>query len=108
MKPQPKQKPCRNPKYMEWVRGLSCCLTGHIANDWLANDPHHEPEPGHGGMGTKPCDSRCIPIRHDLHVLMESPGHSRKAIQGLYDVDFEAVIIKCRQLWIKQGGAMFW
>jgi hypothetical protein len=103
-----KIKPKRNKKYMEFVRNQECCLTGMDGNDAQSVDPHHEPIAGHGTMGGKPCDSRCVPIAHYLHCEMEDVNSSRRAVWKRYGVDPESVILKMQLRWIENGGKPFW
>lgn len=98
----------RNKKYMQFIREQPCCLTGMEGNDYHGVDPHHEPLPGIGTMGGKPCDSRCIPIAHLLHCKMEDVGSSRKKVFADYGVDPEVVIESMKRRWIKYGGKQFW
>lgn len=107
MNPQPKSRPSRSKKYQNWIVLQPCCLTGYRATEYLGVDPHHENRPGESGTSTKPCDSRCVPIRHDLHVMMESPGHSRKEVYARYGIDPEQVISKMQEKW-QQDHKIFW
>lgn len=104
----PKNKPARNKKYREWIRGQPCCLTGSRATEYMGIDPHHEPESGNSGMGTKCCDSRCLPIRHDLHERMEARDSSRKIVWARHNKDPEIEIQRMRKLWIDSGYDKFW
>ncbi len=106
--PIPKNVPHRNKRYMEFVRSNPCCLSGHEGNPYHGIDAHHEPQPGFGTMGGKPCDSRCVPIAHLLHVKMEAPGNSRRAVWEEYGVDPEEVVIEMRERWLDTGGKKFW
>ena len=99
----PKQKPSRSPAYLAWVRKHSCCLTGRT--DGI--DAHHQNKEGHGGKGTKCCDSRAIPIQWQVHNKMESPGNSRKATFERYGVDPEEVITRLNAEWLKDRER-FW
>lgn len=109
MNPQPKPpKPWRSKKYREYVTTLPCCLTGYRTTEYLGVDPHHQPPKGGGGKSTKVGDDRCIPIRHDLHVRMESPGHSRASVFAEYGVDPERVIDRVRAEWVRRGGRVEW
>jgi len=103
-----KTQPKRNKKYMEFIREQECCLTGMEANDAQSVDPHHEPIKGHGTMGGKPCDSRCVPIAHYLHCEMEDVNSSRKAVWFRYNIDPEDVIKEMRERWVSSGGEVFW
>lgn len=104
MNPQPKTKPARCPAYLAFIRGQKCCLTGHVGEI----EAHHEPEKGNGGTATKPCDSRTVPVYWKLHRKMETPGNSRASVWAEYGKEPEAVIKSMRELWIRQGGKVFW
>src|SRR6185369_14169729 len=99
-----KTKPARCRAYLDWIATQPCCLTGHRANDYLGVDPHHEEKKGNSGTSTKACDSRAVPIRHDLHVEMENPGSSRAAVWKRYNKDPERVIQQMQERWLTQGG----
>jgi hypothetical protein len=107
MKTNFKVKPARSKKYREWIAKQPCCLTGHRATEYLGVDPHHENRAGESGTSTKPCDSRCVPVRHDLHNLMESPGHSRREVWEKYSKDPEKVIQQMQEKWL-QDHKKFW
>jgi hypothetical protein len=100
----PKNKPARSPKYLMFVRQHPCCLTGKLQGI----DAHHQNKDGHGGKGTKCCDSRAIPIHYEMHNRMESPGNSRKATFEKHNVDPEVVIEKLNAEWLEQGNKKFW
>jgi hypothetical protein len=103
-----KIKPGRSRKFMDWIITQPCCLTGHRATEYLGVDPHHQNRPGESGTSTKPCDSRCVPIRHDLHVEMESPGHSRREVWERFNKDPENIIEQMKAKFLSEGGKKFW
>lgn len=103
-----KVKPARSKKYMEWIKTQPCCLTGFRATEYLGVDPHHEEQEGNSGTSTKACDSRCVPIRHDLHQRMENPGHSRASVWSEYGKSPEEEIERLKALWLQQGNKKFW
>lgn len=102
MKPQSKQKPARSKKYLEWIRTMPCSVKGCSASNIAA---HHVYT---GGMGTKCDDSETIPLCDPFGHHTELHRIGKKSFAEKYGTDFEEVIAKCRNLWIKQGGAMFW
>jgi len=65
-------KPFRSKKYMEYVRGLPCSITGVTGQ----TDPHHAKGYGFGGMSCKPSDFFIMPLKHDLHQMLHAQGHS--------------------------------
>jgi hypothetical protein len=99
-----KKKPGRSPKYLMFIRKQPCCLTGVTEGI----DAHHQNKEGHGGKGTKCCDSRAIPINWKVHNRMESPGNSRKETFAKYGVDPEEVIERMRVKWLADGNNKFW
>lgn len=104
----PKNLPGRSKKYMDWISRQPCCLTGMEANEQQSVDPHHEPVPGHGTMGGKPCDSRCVPVAHFLHCEMEDANSSRKEVWERFGIDPEEIILEMQARWEQEGGKIFW
>ena len=100
--PNWKIKPWRSKKYMEWVSSQPCCIIGTPG----PNDPHHENIPGHGTMGGKCGDDRCVPLAHHLHVEMETPGNSREAFWKKYRKDPDKIIGALNAKFIREGGKM--
>jgi hypothetical protein len=105
---QVKDKPWRSVAYTEHVKSLKCCLTGSESTEYLAIDPHHENPKGHGGKSTKCGDERQIPVRHDIHVKMETPGNSRASIYQQYGKDPEEVIAATQAAWLAKGNKAEW
>ena len=91
-----KPKTIKNKKYKEWISGLACCVSGYRHPD-EPNDPHHVPAAGHGGMAIKADDTRCIPLRHDLHVEFHQIGS--KSFAEKYRIDFEVLIEAYQNLY---------
>lgn len=106
--PNWKVKPWRSPKFGIFVRGLPCALTGDEATEYLAIDPHHEEIPGNSGMSTKASDERQIPIRHDLHVRMESGNNSRASVYEEFGKDPEELILQTQEAWFRKYGSRPW
>lgn len=104
MKPQPKIIPWRSTAYRNWIRNQDCCLTGAPG----PNDPHHENIAGKSGMGTKISDEHLVPIQHNLHVLMESPGMSRQEVWHRYGKDPQQVKKQLQQKWVDSGHVAEW
>lgn len=61
----------RDRKYLDWLRGEPCILTGFRANEYEAVDPAHM---GTLGRGIKSPDNEALPIRHSLHALASQIG----------------------------------
>ena len=100
--------PWRSEAYRDFVISLPCALTGHLATDYLGVDPHHEQRKGHGGKSTKACDSRMIPIRHDLHLRMETRGNSRASVYAEFGKDPEQIVAETQAAWIDRFGTTPW
>lgn len=58
-----KHRAHRNPKYLEWLRGQKCAVSGQPAEC-----AHHIRLGTNGGAGLKPSDYFCIPLLNDYHV----------------------------------------
>lgn len=63
-----KKKTPRNEKYLKWIRSQPCLLTGS-EYDVVA---HHVRHGNPCGMGMKPSDYRCLPLRADIHSHLHS------------------------------------
>ena len=65
-----KKKTYRNKRYLDFVRGLPCAVSGL---KWGIH-AHHWRKGQDGGMGLKPSDTRCIPLAADLHGELHQIG----------------------------------
>lgn len=66
MNPQPKEKPYRSKKYLEYIRGLKCTICYRPA------EPHHVRREWLGaGMSQKPTDLACVPRCRGCHELLK-------------------------------------
>lgn len=92
-----KVKPWRSPKYMKWISSLECCITDAPG----PNDPHHSNEPGHGTMGGKCSDARCLPLAHWLHQEVE---RGEAEFWEFWGKDPEALIAFYNAEWIRLGN----
>lgn len=63
-----KKKTPRDEKYLAWIRKQPCLVSGS-EYDVIA---HHVRHGNPCGMGLKPSDYRCIPLRADIHVNLHS------------------------------------
>lgn len=104
----PKKRPWRCKAYGRFVASLDCALTGDEGNDYLGIDPHHEPAKGNSGTSTKASDERQIPIRHDLHVRMETGGNSRASVYAEYGKDPEELIAQTQAAWFARFQTRPW
>lgn len=102
----PKPVTVRDEAYKQWIKSLCCCVTGWRDYDrdtgrWYV-DPHHVPEDGHGGKGSKTSDRRCIPLIHRLHLEAHQIGkHSFAKKHGL---DYEYLIAQLNNKWEEING----
>ena len=68
-----KNKPLRDPAWLETVRDMPCVLTGKPG----PNDPAHLRYGHGGGMGVKPPDNRVLPLSRELHAQQHRVGEVR-------------------------------
>jgi hypothetical protein len=90
-----KSKTYKNPKYLEYIRTLPCCVCRRGA------EPHHADT---GGVGIKCSDTRAIPLCHRCHVECHAIG--RNTFQEKNNIDFKTVQVKCLEEFIavRMGG----
>lgn len=58
-----KHKNHRNPKYLDWLRGQKCAVSGSPAEC-----AHHIRLGTNGGTGIKPSDYFCLPLLNEFHT----------------------------------------
>ena len=85
-----KPKTYRNPKYLEYIRTLPCCV---CRRSGVA--PHHADT---GGMGLKCNDTRTVPLCYKHH--MECHALGRITFQEAYNICFISIQIKCLEDYI--------
>lgn len=87
-------KPIRkqDPQYLEFIRRQRCLVSG-IAVDYM--EAHHVRQYGHGGTGTKPDDSRAVPLRAPFHREYHEIG--RRNFEAKYQIDLEFEIARLRK-----------
>lgn len=68
MYPQPKNKPLRSKKHLDWIRNMPCAVCCAPP----PSDPHHITNTGQGGMGTKPGDDFTIPLCRVCHTELHN------------------------------------
>lgn len=78
----PKPKRIKNPEYMAWIRRQHC-LTCYSS----PSEAHHENEIGHGAMGSKCDDTRCVPLCFECHQDRHTMGRD-----FWFGIDIEDVI----------------
>lgn len=64
MTARPKNKPLRDKKYLIWLRGQQCALTGLYGSEIDGIDAMHI---GTAGKGIKSPDDEVLPVLHSLH-----------------------------------------
>ena len=87
----PKQKRIVNEEYKIWIRSLPCFITGRQA------EAHHCSKTGHGSMGSKTDDTRCIPLSHEKHTELHQSGAITFAKK--YNLNYENIIKQLNQIW---------
>lgn len=62
----------RSEKHLRYVAGLNCLIN----NAWDETViPHHLLRAGGKGIGTKACDSLCVPLSHFNHERLHANGN---------------------------------
>lgn len=91
----------RDEAYLRWIRTQKCCVHHGIADDSLGGpiEAHHVRLEGHGGMGTKPDDSRALPFCAVAHSIYHKIG--RPVFEHAYAIDLEAEINRHREMYAR-------
>lgn len=76
MKPQPKPRTIRDPKYIRFVRSLPCCQCG--STQYV--DSHHTKT---GAIGLTGDDTSCVPLCRECHSTL----HQKHAKAGYWKED---------------------
>jgi hypothetical protein len=79
----------RDEAYLRWIRLQASCVSGQTPCE-----AHHVREDGHGGMGTKPDDSRVVPLTRDEHRDFHEIG--KEAFELKHGADLELTIWSLR------------
>ena len=66
-----KQIALRDRKYLDWLRGEPCIVTGLRGNDHETVDPAHI---GTRGKGIKSPDNEVLPLLHSIHQEAHNKG----------------------------------
>jgi len=74
----------RDPSYLDYIRSFRC-----LACEGYGADPHHQPRAGHGSMGMKVSDYRCVPLCRLCHDIYHRESWAMYRRLG---IDVEAVI----------------
>ena len=80
MNPQPKHKPWRSKKYLDYIREQTCLICGENQTE-----AHHTKIFNHGGKSRKPSDYWCIPLCMEHHNEIHNKGV--KTFYKSYEVD---------------------
>ncbi len=82
----------RDPEYLTWIRSRPCVVSGEYSQEWRGYvvEAHHVRKSGHGGTGTKPDDSRAVPLRRIYHMEYHDIG--KEAFELKYGIELEVVI----------------
>ncbi|MCP3941068.1 MAG: DUF968 domain-containing protein [Desulfobacteraceae bacterium] len=103
VKSYPKNKPERSKAYRQWIRSKPCLICGYTMNDSFPDeygvDPHHESEKGHGTMGGKTTDKRCVPLCSIHHTYSTNSRHNTSREEFWQDIDIEAIILEYNREW---------
>ena len=70
-------KPVKSPKYLSWLRGRDCQVTGTPAFGSLPIIAHHITVDADRGVSQKPSDYRCISLRADVHMELHSQDEAQ-------------------------------
>ena len=91
LRPHPKRRPLRDPKYLAWIRTQPCVLSQWCI-DRAMNDihAHHVPEHGHASVGQKVSDRRTVPLCRIGHSTYHQIG--RVYFEDRYMVNLEREI----------------
>lgn len=92
----PKVKPFRSPKYRKWILTLPCVVCGIPSAH-----AHHEQAPGHGTMGGKCGDDRCLPLCACHHDERHRKGRS---VWKRWGIEPERIIKRIWGVWEKITG----
>lgn len=60
-------------KHRKWLMSLPCCMTGLNGQ----TDPAHIRTGNGGGMGLKPHDKHCVPLRHSEHMKQHETSEEK-------------------------------
>ncbi len=94
VKSYPKNKPERNDDYKKWIRTKPCLKCWYTITV-----PHHETEKGHGIMGGKTSDKRCVPLCASCHTYSTNSRHNTSREEFWGDIDIEAIILEYNIEW---------
>lgn len=67
---RPKRKRKRDPKHLDFIRSLPCCVPG-CRNP---SEPHHLRTAANSGVGLKPDDRQTVSLCHFHHMRLHTIG----------------------------------
>ena len=97
----PRRGPARDPKYLDWIRGLACvvCWPGSIGYS-LSTTHREAAHVGERGLGQKCSDYETIPLCAQHHRLGKDSHHVlSKAFWAHHGLDKAAIIAELRRLY---------
>lgn len=87
----------RDPKYLAWIRTRPCTIQ---PCDSKSIHAHHVRVEGHGGIGTKPDDSRAIPLCPLTHRSYHDIG--RNDFERWFQIELETEIKRLNALYLRE------
>ena len=99
MRPDPKQKTLRSPRYRAWIRKQPCAACGNPKSQH-----HHEPIKHGGGVGMKGPDDQALPLCQRCHYERHKIG--RKTFYQIYNINWRDRVKHYRELYLKQGNTL--
>jgi hypothetical protein len=101
--PNPKIKPVRSEKYLNFIRSQPCLMNGTKAV------AHHEPFLG-GSTGDKPSDLFALPLSDEWHTINPYCRHRHsggpKAFWDMVNVDPMLECLRLINMFFSQGGKL--
>lgn len=89
-----RQKAERDPKYLEFVRSLPCCVSGVYEVE-----AHHIVGHGESVMGSKCSDYYTIPLSRELHAELHQHGYRTWEDQHGSQIMY---VMRTQRQWIAQ------
>lgn len=83
-----------DPDFIEWIKSLKCLVNARHMGQTVH---HHVNKKGHGSMGSKTDDRRCIPLCVLHHNEVHQIGAKTFALK--YELDYEIVIEALNRLY---------
>ena len=90
-----KKKTYRSKKYMDFVKGLECCVDSPLEHCEGEVVPHHTET---GGVGMKGPDLSCVPLCNKHHQGIHA---GKKTFEEVYSFDFNHHVKEANQAYIE-------